>query len=105
MDAPDLIEPGAKHFFDCVLKSCHETRLKFNNLVLNCLLFIIFVGFFYLFLQYKKNSKINKELLKEAHEKEKRNYILKKLNIYNKNKYEKQQHLITNLPPINNDIY
>lgn len=105
MDAPNLIEPGAKHFFNTILENCHKTRLKYNTIMINGGLFLLFIVSLYIFLKYKKNTKYNKETIKEEQEREKKNYILKKLTIFNKNKYEKRQQLITNLPPINNDIY
>lgn len=40
----------------------------------------------------------------EEIENNKRNYILDKLNIFNKKKFDERQQLITNLPPINNDL-
>jgi hypothetical protein len=72
--------------------------------MLNASLFFGFIAVLYLVLSYKKRSKIERQEQKEELERQKQNYILTKLSTFNKKKLEERQELITNLPPINNDL-
>ena len=104
MDRPNLIEPGVSYFYTKILQQCHNTRLKYYNIMLNASLFFGFIAVLYLVLSYKKRSKIERLEQKEELERQKLNYILTKLSTFNKKKLEERQELITNLPPINNDL-
>ena len=95
MEPPKLIEPGVSYFFNNILKSCHDTRIKYNNLVINLSLFSIFITILYIILKYRNVNKTTNEE-KNIKERKKKEYILNKLNIFNKNKLKERQELITN---------
>lgn len=104
MERPNLTEPGVSFFYSKILQQCHTTRVKYHNIILNISLLIGFFAVMYLVLSYKKKSKIERLEQKEELEKQKQNYILTKMNTFNNKKLKERQQLITNLPPINNDL-
>ena len=98
MESPNLIEPGVSYFFDNILRSCHETKQKYNNLMVNVVLFFLLAFFLFVVLNYKKNNKITDEE-KISKERNKKEYIISKLRTFNHNKLKERQEFITNFPP------
>jgi hypothetical protein len=98
MEAPKLIEPGVSYFFNNVLKSCHETKKNYNNLMVNLVLFFLLLFFLFVVLNYRRNNKTTDEdkIIKERKNKE---YIINKLRIFNNNKLKERQEFISNFPP------
>ena len=95
MEPPKLIEPGVSYFFSNILKSCHDTRIKYKNLVINFSLFSVFVTILYIILKYRNVYKTTNEE-KISKERTKKEYILNKLSLFNKNKLKERQDLISN---------
>jgi len=57
MEPPKLIEPGVSYFFNNILRSCHETKQKYNNVMVNIVLFFLLIFFLFIVLNYRKNNK------------------------------------------------
>jgi hypothetical protein len=90
---PSLVEPSIKYILHSELKNCKEKQFITNSFYLNIisLLFIIsFVGFI-LWLQYKGKQDIKTKI---ENDKKRKNYILSKLQNYQKMK----QRAYTNMP-------
>lgn len=98
MEPPKLIEPGVSYFFNNILRSCHETKQKYNNVMVNIVLFFLLIFFLFIVLNYRKNNKTTSEekIIKERKKKE---YIINKLNSFNHNKLKERHEFITNFPP------
>ena len=95
MEPPKLIEPGVSYFFNNILKSCHKTKIKYNNLVINLSLLYVFLTIIYVILKYRNVYKTTNEE-KTIKERTKKEYILNKLSLFNNNKLKERQELITN---------
>ena len=95
MEPPKLIEPGVSYFFNNILKSCHKTKIKYNNLVINLSLLCVFLTIIYVILKYRNVYKTTNEE-KTIKERTKKEYILNKLSLFNNNKLKERQELITN---------
>ena len=100
---PALIESGVKYFHNNVLKKCHEKKTWLENIALNTVFFIIFVGIIGAILYYKKKTRPT-ELDKRIKEYTEAEFILSKIKNIEKQKRIDDGRLITNLPPLNNDI-
>lgn len=94
---PALIEPGVKYFLHRSLHQCHIIREKFHNMVFNIGLFIAFLLILGLILLYKYKGKLTPSEL-EIKNKEKQQYILSKIKIFQETKKAAHQELITGLP-------
>jgi len=101
--SPSLIEPGVYYFLNETLKKCHKFREKYNNIIFNIILFIIFILIIsiWLFISYK--GKITEEE-RIQREEEKKKYILSKIHNYKNNKLKEEQNLITGLPYWNDEL-
>lgn len=94
---PDLIETGVKYFLGETLKKCHEFKVKYNNLIFNICLFILFFILLGCLLLYKHKGKLSpQEKIKK--ENEKHQYILSKIKNFHDAKRIAHQELITGLP-------
>jgi sortase (surface protein transpeptidase) len=99
---PMLTEPGVKYFLNETLKQCHLFKEKYNNILFNVgmlLLFLIILG---ILLVYKYKGKLTEEEKKEKDD-EKKRYILSKIHNYQQSKLRAQQQLITGLPHWDNE--
>jgi ribosomal protein S1 len=94
---PSLVEPGVKYFLHQSLKQAHIVREKFENTIFNIGLFFGFLLILGLILLYKYKGKLTPAEI-EKKNKEKQQYILSKIKIYQENKRAERQELITGLP-------
>jgi len=79
------------------LKQAHIVREKFENTIFNIGLFFGFLLILGLILLYKYKGKLTPAEI-EKKNKEKQQYILSKIKIYQENKRAERQELITGLP-------
>lgn len=103
MMKPMLTEPGVKYFLNETLKQCHIFKIKYQNIVLNILLCILFLIILGILLLYKYKGKLTPEEI-EQNELEKKRYILSKIRNYQDAKIKAQQELITGLPHWENEF-
>ena len=94
---PALVEPGVKYFLHHTLKQCHITRDNFHNIVFNISLFIGFLIILGLILLYKYKGRLTPVEL-DIKNKQKQQYILSKIKIFQDAKRVAHQELITGLP-------
>ena len=94
---PRLTEVGVKMFLHESLKQCREFKIKYNNAMINTMLFVGLVSSIAGVLLYKYKGKLTQsELLHKSSEK--KQYVLSKIRIYNENTQKARQELITGLP-------
>lgn len=96
---PKLIEPGVKYFVDATLKQCHKTKEKYETIIYNCVLFIIFIFIVSCVLTFKYKGKMT-PVEKEINSRKKQEYILSKIKMMQQAQTKKMQQetLITDLP-------
>ena len=94
---PTLTEPGVKYFLHQSLKQCHIVRDNFYNMVFNVGLLIGFLLILGLILLYKYKGKLTPAEI-AIKNKEKQQYILSKIKIFQDAKRKAHQELITGLP-------
>jgi hypothetical protein len=90
---PSLVEPTIKYILHSELKTSREIKYDKNTIIYNSLIFIALtcsIGFI-LWLQYKGKQDISKVIEREN---KKRNYILSKIQMYQKIKTREY----TNIP-------
>ena len=100
---PQLVETGVKYFLHETLKQCHHFKASYQNLLVNIGLFLCFIFILICILFFKYKGKPTPE---EKHQKEqvKQQYILSKINQFQKSKREEQQTLINGLPHWENEF-
>ena len=94
---PILIEPGVKYFLNETLKQCSIFKNKYNNMMFNILLGIIFLLILGLILLFKYKGKLT-PVEKEIKNRQKKQYILSKIQNFQESKQRAQQELSTGLP-------
>jgi len=94
---PSLVEPGVKYFLNQTLKQCHIIREKYHNFLVNLGLFIIFAILLGAILLYKYKGRLT-PAEKAEKEREKQQYILSKIRVFQEEKKRASQDLITGLP-------
>ena len=94
---PMLTEPGVKYFLNNALKQSHIIREKFHNTIFNIGMFIFFILILGGILVYKYKGKLTPIEIVQKN-KEKQQYILEKIKIFQINKQRAHQELITSLP-------
>jgi hypothetical protein len=99
---PVLIEPGVKYFLNETLKQCHSFKEKYNNMLFNIGITILFFIILGILLIYKYKGKLTPQEIEEK-EMEKKRYILSKIRNYQEAKIRSQQQLITGLPHWENE--
>jgi len=99
---PLLIEPGVKYFLHQTLKQCHIVRDNFYNFIFNIGLFLIFCIILGIILFYKFKGRLTPIEL-EKKNKEKQQYILSKIKIFQEAKRVAHNELITGLPNWENE--
>lgn len=102
---PYLTEPGVKCYLDYALKHCHTIRINYYNTIYNIFLFVGFILILGITLFIKYKGKPTEEE-KQQKDREKKQYIMKKIQNFQVAKREEQKEtLITGLPhwtpPIN----
>ena len=85
--SPVLVEPTIKKVLNSELRMSNDYKFQQNSLLLNLGLFVVFVVFFSFVLWYCYKGKQD-PFLKLEKEKKKREYILSKLQHYQKMKQE-----------------
>jgi len=99
---PKLIEPGVKYFLNQALKQSHIIRENFHNTLFNIGMLILFIFILGIILVYKYKGRLSSAEQAEIN-KEKKQYILEKIKIYQQSKLTAQQQLITGLPHWENE--
>jgi hypothetical protein len=99
---PTLTEPGVRYFLNQTLKQCHVIKNNFHNTIFNIGLFIAFLIVLGLILLYKYKGKLTPVEL-ERKTKEKQQYVLSKIKIFQEAKRKAHQELITGLPQWENE--
>ena len=99
---PSLIEPGVRFFLHQSLKQCNIVRKEHYNLVFNIAVFIGLLIFIGLFLIYKYKGRLTPSEMQQKN-KEKQQYVLSKIQNFQKNKEKVHQELITGLPNWENE--
>ncbi len=94
---PNLTEPGVSYFLRETLKQHNKSKLEYNTMVFNLILFVLFVVVVSILLIYKKKTKLSQEELKEK-DIEKKTYIISKIKELNDLHQRKYNNMITNLP-------
>jgi hypothetical protein len=102
LSKPALTEPGVKYFLNESLKQCHIIREKYQNMVFNIGLLIGFLLILGVILIYKYKGKLTPVEIQQKN-KEKQQYILSKIKMFQENKRIAQQELITGLPAWENE--
>ena len=100
---PILTEPGVKYFLNETLKQCHSFKEKYNNMLFNIGLTILFFIILAILLLYKYKGKLTPQEIEEK-ETQKKQYILSKIKNYQETKLKEQQQLITGLPHWDNEF-
>ena len=100
---PMLTEPGVTYFLNGTLKQCHKFKEKYQNMVINIGLLIVFFIILGILLLYKYKGKLTPEEI-EQKELNKKQYILSKIRNYQDAKLRSQQELITGLPHWENEF-
>jgi len=94
---PKLTEPGEKFFLNETLKQCHIIKNNFHNTVFNVGLLFAFIIVLGVILLYKYKGKLTAVEI-EKKNKDKQQYILSKIKIFQDAKRKAHQELITGLP-------
>jgi len=96
-----LIEPGVSYFLEESLKKCNEEKWKYNNIILNGFLFVLFISLI-IIIYYNKKKLSQKE--KRERETLKETYFLNKIKELSELEKQKLNLSITNLPKFENDF-
>jgi len=94
---PVLTEPGVKYFLNQTLKQCHIIKNNFYNTAFNIGLLFAFLIVLGLILLYKYKGRLTPVEI-EKKNKEKQQYILSKIQMFQEAKRKAHQELITGLP-------
>ena len=101
MNTVRLIEPGVSYFLEESLKKCNQEKWKYNNIILNGFLLIVFMSIL-LIIFYNKKIMTKKE--KQDKENLKKNYFLNKIKELSELEKQRLNISITNLPKFENDF-
>ena len=96
---PLLTENTTKYYIKNSLKEVRQFKNKYITIIVNLVLFLLFVGITTLFLYYKYKGKPNKEEIKRK-ENQQKQYLFEKLHKISYEKRKENQSLITDLPII-----
>jgi len=96
---PLLTEITTKYYIKKSLKEVRQFKNKYINIIVNIVLFLLFIGIITLFLYYKYKGKLTKEEVK-IKENQKKQYLFEKLHKISYEKQKENQSLITDLPII-----
>jgi len=80
-DVPRLIDNSAKYYLYNTLSACHQTRVKYHSIILNVLVFVVFVGVFGGILYYCYRKKPTIEQSRSQMERDQQ-FILSKIRFY-----------------------
>jgi len=96
---PLLTEFTTKFYIKNSLKEVRQFKNKYITVIVNILLFLLFVGVVSLLLYYKYKGKPSKEEIK-IKDNQKKQYLFEKLHKISYEKRKENQNLITDLPLI-----
>jgi hypothetical protein len=96
---PFLTENTTKFFIHNSLREVRQFKNKYITVIVNILLFLLFVGVVSLLLYYKYKGKPSREEIK-IKENQKKQYLFEKLHKISYEKRKENQNLITDLPII-----
>jgi hypothetical protein len=98
-DAPKLIDNTTKYYLYNTLYSCHQTRVKYHSIILNVIVFLLFIGIGGFVLYYCYNKKPSAIQSREQMERD-QYYILSKIRFYQEQnqKIRESATQITGLP-------
>lgn len=96
-EKPRLVENGVKYFLNETLKQCHVFKTKYKNYIFNIGLFLLFLFILACILIYKYKGKLT-PMERQKKDREKKQYILSKVQKFQEAKKRAQQELITGLP-------
>ncbi len=96
---PLLTELTTKFYIKNSLKEVRQFKNKYITVIVNILLFLLFVGVVSLLLYYKYKGKPSKEEI-NIKENQKKQYLFEKLHKISYEKRKENQNLITDLPLI-----
>ncbi len=96
-----LIEPGVSYFLEESLKKCNEEKVKYNNIIFNGFLLIVFASII-LLIYYNKNKLTDKEKSEKKTLKE--TYFLSQIKKLSEIEKQRLNISITNLPKFENDF-
>ncbi len=99
---PRLVENGVKYFLNETLKQCRIFKEKYQNTILNIGLLVLFLLILVATLIYKYKGKLS-PIEKQKKDREKKQYILSKIQNFQQAKKRAHQELITGLPNWDND--
>ena len=97
LSKPSLTEFSTKYYIRHSLKEVRRIKDKYITILVNILLFLLFIGTIGGLLYYKYKGKLTPEQ-KKLKEQEKKIYIFQKLHQISYEKEKESQNLITNLP-------
>jgi hypothetical protein len=97
LSKPSLTEFSTKYYIRHSLKEVRRIKDKYITILVNILLFLLFIGTIGGLLYYKYKGKLTPEQ-KKLKEQEKKMYIFQKLHQISYEKEKESQNLITNLP-------
>lgn len=90
-----LVEPGIKDYTKFCLKKCNLVKQKYNNIIINVVLLLVFISLICGFLYYKYKGKLS-PLEKLEKEKKKKEYIFSKIKLYQDIKKQSSLNLANN---------
>lgn len=99
---PKLVENGVKYFLNETLKQCRIFKEKYQNMIFNIGLLLFFLFILAGVLIYKYKGKLT-PIEKQKKDREKKQYILSKIQKFQQAKKIAHQELITGLPNWDND--
>jgi hypothetical protein len=103
IQAPKLVEPGARYFFYNTLKNINIKKSAMQEISLNVFYFALFVSILGIFLVYKYKTKLTPEEIKKKRD-DQRVYLINKMKDLSYKEQVKQNKLITNLPKFESDF-
>ena len=103
IQAPKLIEPGARYFFYNTLKNINMKKSALQELSLNVFYLALFISILGIFLVYKYKTKLTPEEIKKKRD-DQRVYLINKMKDLSYKEQVKQNKLITNLPKFESDF-
>jgi hypothetical protein len=103
IQAPKLVEPGAKYFFYNTLKNIHSKKTNIREISLNVFYLVIFISVLGTFLIYKYKTKPTQEQIKQGLY-EQKTYLLNKMKDLSYKEQQRQNKLITNLPKFESEF-
>ena len=104
VEKPKLIEPGIQYFISATLRKCHTFKEKYNNILINVIIFAILAIIISLILYFSYKGKLTPEE-RQQRENEKYQYIISKIKNFQHAKKIAHQDLITNLPLMSSPIH